>query len=257
MIINAQRDFDGLRLLIVGATSGTGAPAFILVASRSAHAIGVRRNKTVGHRIVDELRAAGLSAEFHQTDISDMDAVANLFAKIGQTHGEIDGAINNNAAMSQDPMPIDATPLDLFDRLFDINVRGTWNCLGHEMRMMRGKGGNIVNMASISGFRGFQGLSAYCASKHAVIGMTKSAALDGAQSGIRVNCVCSGTTKTPMMEKQMATRPGGLEASIGRIPMGKVSAPDEQARVALWLLSDEASFVTGESVTVDGGITVR
>lgn len=121
---------------------------------------------------------------------------------------------------------------------------------------MRARGGGaIVNVASIAGLRAYPGPSLYCAAKHAVIGMTKAAALDAAEDGIRVNCLCPGTTATAMITRQMETRPGGLDGTIARIPLGRASAPEEQA-AAIWLLSAQSSFVTGETLVVDGGRTL-
>ena len=197
-----------------------------------------------------------LGMRFITTDIADPAQVEQLFATITSDGVEIDGAVNN-AAVTQAALPIDQMPLEEFDRLTTINLRGTWLCLGNEIRLMRGRGGSIVNVASIAGKRGFAGLSGYCATKHGVIGMTRSAALDGSADNIRVNALLPGTTRTEMMEEQMRTRVGGLESTLARIPLGRVAEPAEQARAALWLLSDESSFVTGECLTVDGGTTAK
>jgi len=124
-------------------------------------------------------------------------------------------------------------------------------------RMKRHRRGAIVNTSSIAGVRGFPGLAAYTASKHAIVGLTRSAALDAADWNIRVNCLCPGTTRTPMMERQMLTRPNGEQGTLARIPLKRIATPAEQANAAAWLLSDSASFVTGEELVVDGGITVR
>ena len=122
---------------------------------------------------------------------------------------------------------------------------------------MRPNGGSIVNVSSIAGKIGFAGLSVYCATKHAVIGITRAAALDGAPNDIRINALLPGTTGTEMMAEQMRTRPGGLDSTLARIPLGRISTPTEQANAALWLLSDDSSFVTGECLTVDGGTTAK
>lgn len=136
-------------------------------------------------------------------------------------------------------MPIDEVDPDSFDRLMTVNARAVWLAMHYEIGMMRKRrGGAIVIVASIAGLRGYAGLSLYCAAKHAVIGMTKAAALDAAADGIRVNCICPGTTMTQMMTRQMASRAGGYEGTIARIPLGRASVPDEQAAAALWLLSD-------------------
>jgi len=146
----------------------------------------------------------------------------------------------------------------VFDQIMAINVKGTWRCMQAEIATMKTRGrGAIVNTSSIAGIRGIPGLAAYSASKHAILGLTRCAALDTAAWGIRVNGLCPGTTRTPMMERQMRTRPNGEQATLARIPLQRVATPEEQANAAAWLLSDKASFVTGEELTVDGGGTIR
>lgn len=242
---------SGRTILVVGATAGIGAAICRLAAAAGASVIAVGRNRAGGDRLASEIRAT-----FIQSDISRSEDVDRLFDRILKTGAQLDGAVNN-AAVTQAAVPIDQMHVEDFDRLVSVNLRGTWLCVAAEMRLMRGGGGAIVNVASIAGKRGFAGLSGYCATKHGVIGITRSAALDGASSGIRVNAVLPGTTRTEMMEEQMRSRPGGLEGTIARIPVGRISNPEEQARAALWLLSDESSFVTGECLTVDGGTTAK
>lgn len=241
----------GRVILVVGSTAGVGAEVYRLALEAGAQVVGVGRNGAVGRDM-----AARLGGAFIEADISRADEVERLFASLAQQNIVIDGAVNN-AATTQAAMAIDDTPLEELDRLLAVNLRGIWLCVAREVRTMRGKGGSIVNVASIAGKRGFAGLSCYCATKHAVIGLTRAAALDGARSGIRVNALLPGTTGTQMMEEQMRTRPGGLAGTVERIPLGRVADPAEQARAALWLLSEESSFVTGECLTVDGGTTAR
>lgn len=241
----------GKTILVVGATAGIGAEIWRLAAAAGASVIGAGRNRAAGERIV-----SSVDGEFIQADVSRIEDVDELFDVLRQRGRPLDGAVNN-AAVTQVAEPIDQMRAEDFDRLVSINLRGAWLCVAREMRMMRERGGAIVNVASIAGKRGFPGLSAYCATKHGVIGITRSAALDGASSGIRVNALLPGTTRTEMMEEQMRTRPGGLEGTIARIPLGRISNSSEQARAALWLLSDESSFVTGECLTVDGGTTTK
>lgn len=247
-------DLSGKRILIIGATSGIGEAIWRQVSSLGGFGIGVGRSLDVGSAISEEIQDSGGEAEFIQADISDENQVTNLFAKLSDK--PLHGAVNN-AAMTQDAEQIENTSLDVFDSLFAINVRGIWNCVGHEIAMMRGSGGSIVNIASIAGIRGFMGLSVYTASKHAVIGITRSAALDGASDNIRVNSISPGATMTPMIEQQVKTRPGGFEAVIADIPLNRPSSPDEQAKGAIWLLSDNSSFVTGANLVADGGTTVN
>lgn len=238
-------------ILVVGATAGIGAQIYRQCALAGANVIGVGRNRVAGEALV-----ANAGGRFVQADIGNAEEVAKLFDDLAARGVGIDGAVNN-AAVTQAAIPIDETPLDEFDRLVSINLRGLWLCLANEVRVMRPNGGSIVNVSSIAGKIGFAGLSVYCATKHAVIGITRAAALDGAPNDIRINALLPGTTGTEMMAEQMRTRPGGLDSTLARIPLGRISTPTEQANAALWLLSDDSSFVTGECLTVDGGTTAK
>lgn len=241
----------GKTILVIGATAGIGAEICRRAVEAGASVVGIGRNIAAGERLSSQL---GL--RFIAADIAEASHVERLFRIIRDEQVQLAGAVNN-AAVTQSAVPIDEMTIEDFDRLTAINLRGTWMCLSHEIRLMRGHGGSIVNVASIAGKRGFAGLSGYCATKHGVIGMTRSAALDGASDNIRVNALLPGTTMTEMMEEQMRTRVGGLDGTLARIPLGRVAEPLEQANAALWLLSDESSFVTGECLTVDGGTTTK
>ena len=248
-------NLSGKRILITGASSGIGAAAMALFAKEGACVIGAARRQAEGQAIAETILQAGGDAHFYSTDLSDEASIETLFKTISDQHGPIDGAMNN-ASSEQEFLPIHETPIDVYDNLFAINVRSVFLCLQHEIRAMRERGGAIVNIASIAGVRGYPGLSVYTASKHSVIGMTKSAALDAAPFNIRVNALAPGTTRTEMFNRQMATRPGGEEATIAAIPLKRTATPHEQAETALWLLSDQSSFVTGETIICDGGRTI-
>lgn len=241
---------EGKTILINGCTSGIGAEAFRLAARRGATVIGTGRRREQGEALASEC-----SARFVALDLTNDGDLEALFAGLAEEGIRLDGAINN-AAITQDAVPIDQMDPDLFDRLMTINVRATFRCLQLEMAAMRANGGSIVNVSSIAGKRGYPGLAAYTASKHAVIGLTRSAALDCAADKVRINAVLPGTTRTEMFEQQMLTRPGGESATVAAIPIGRTATPTEIAESILWLLSDAASFVTGECVTVDGGRTI-
>jgi NAD(P)-dependent dehydrogenase (short-subunit alcohol dehydrogenase family) len=145
-----------------------------------------------------------------------------------------------------------------FDRVMNVNVRGTWLCMRHELRMMRAQGaGAVVNTASIAGVVGFPMSSAYTASKHAIVGMTKSASLDFAPMGIRVNCLCPGGTTTEMSERWTTRVPGGEAALAQGVPMKRFGKADEQAEAAVFMLSDAASYMSGSIMVVDGGTTAN
>ncbi len=242
---------EGRTILIVGSTGGIGEATYRLCRQLGADVIGTGRRQAEGERIA---REAG--GRFEPLDVTDDAAVRALFVQLAATGTGIDGAVNN-AAMTQDAAPLDQLELTLFDQLFAVNVRAMFDCLRHEMAAMRGRGGSIVNVASIAGKRGYPGLALYTASKHAVIGLTRSAALDGGADAIRVNAVLPGTTRTDMFEQQMKTREGGEAGTVAGIALRRTADPGEQARAIAWLLSDQSSFVTGEALTVDGGKTAQ
>ncbi|MDR7101663.1 SDR family oxidoreductase [Croceicoccus sp. BE223] len=240
----------GKTILVNGCTSGIGAATFRLAAGLGAEVIGTGRRREEGEALAHET-----GGTFVCLDLTDDPALKNMFDRLRDGGVTLHGAVNN-AAMTQAALPINAIDGELFDRLMAINLRATFRCLQLEMTAMRGQGGSIVNVASIAGKRGFKGLAAYTASKHAVIGLTRSAALDGAADNVRVNAVLPGTTRTGMFDEQMRTRPGGEAATVAAIPLGRTARPEEIAQAIVWLLSDASGFVTGECITADGGRTV-
>ena len=245
--------FSSKTILVTGASTGIGKSVACLLAKQGAQVILTARREAEGEAAAKE---AGHDAVFLPCDLADPDSVDRLFAAIESRFGGLDGAVNN-AGRTQDAVSLQQTPVESYDEIMNVNVRGLWLSLRHEMQMLERRGaGAIVNVASIAGLRGFPGLSLYCSSKHAVIGMTKSAALDAARFNVRVNCLCPGTTRTEMMELQMQTRPGGEALTVAGIPLGRASDPEEQAAAAVWLLGAESSFVTGQCLVVDGGRTI-
>jgi NAD(P)-dependent dehydrogenase (short-subunit alcohol dehydrogenase family) len=247
---------DNKIVVVIGATSGIGRAAVGLFVKEGARLIAVGRRGSRGAEIEREGKELGGDVRFVQADIADSKSLDNLFGIIRNEYPRLDGAFNN-AGIQPMPMLLQDTPDEVFDHVFGVNARGTFQCLRHELKIMTAqKSGAIVNTSSIAGIRGFMTNGVYTASKHAVIGLTKVAAIESAALGVRVNCVLPGGTKSEMMEELMTRRAGGLEATIAGIPMKRTGKPSEPAAAAAWLLSDMASYITGAIVAVDGGKTI-
>ena len=246
---------DGKIALITGCGSGIGRATALKFAREGALVTCADIDPKSGETTVAMVRDAGGKAEFIQTDVSDANQVQTLIGKIVTAHGRLDCAFNN-AGIEGDVIEAHESSERNFDRLMAINVKGVWLCLKYEIRqMLKQGGGAIVNTASVAGLSGFPALSLYVASKHAVVGLTKSAALECAQGGVRINAVCPGPVDTPMME-----RIGSNEGRPGRkdfeafVPMRRYAEPREIAQTVTWLCSSEASYVTGVAMPVDGGM---
>ncbi len=253
--MNPTYDFEGQVALVTGASSGMG-----LATVRAFAASGAR--VTLADINADALRAAtdAMAAAGHQVlgvacDVSDEDAVAALVERTVATFGRLDMAFNNAGIMIP---PSDAAdePADRFDRVNAINLRGVWACMKHELRQMREQGsGAIVNCSSLGGLIGLPGRASYHAAKHGVLGLTKSAALEYAPRGVRINAVCPGTIDTPMVANMLAKGELDLAEAVRAQPIGRLGTADEIAAAVLWLCSPGASFVIGVALPVDGGYT--
>ena len=251
-----MNDFSGRVVLVTGASSGIGRAAALQLGGRGAHVVAAARRSVEGQDAIDRIVAAGGSGEYVALDLADAGSVEALFSEIMSRHGRLDGAFNN-AGVEVDAAALPDMPLAAFDEVFGTNVRGTWLCLGHEMRIMRAQGhGAIVSTSSIAGIVGFANRSIYSASKHAIVGMTKSAGIEFPAQGVRVNCLLPGATRSAMSQRWADRMEGGETAMSAAIPMKRLGTPDEQASVAVFLLSDAAAYMTGASVVVDGGLSV-
>jgi NAD(P)-dependent dehydrogenase (short-subunit alcohol dehydrogenase family) len=212
----------------------------------------------------DALQSAtdGLAAGGHQAlgvvcDVTDEDQVAALLERTVAAYGRLDMAFNNAGVMIP---PSDAAeePADSFDRVNAINLRGVWACMKYELRQMREQGsGAIVNCSSLGGLVGLPGRASYHASKHGVLGLTKSAALEYAPRGVRINAVCPGTIDTPMVAEMLAKGELDMAEALRNQPIGRLGTADEIAAAVLWLCSPGASFVVGVALPIDGGYTAR
>jgi NAD(P)-dependent dehydrogenase (short-subunit alcohol dehydrogenase family) len=205
----------------------------------------------------DELTAAGHQALGVACDVADEAQVAALVTRTVESFGRLDMAFNNAGIMIP---PSDAAdePAERFERVTAINLRGVWSCMKHELRQMRDQGGGaIVNCSSLGGLVGLPGRASYHATKHGVLGLTKSAALEYAPRGIRINAVCPGTIETPMVADMIATGELSVDDAIAGQPIGRLGRGDEIAAAVLWLCSPGASLVVGVALPVDGGYTAR
>jgi NAD(P)-dependent dehydrogenase (short-subunit alcohol dehydrogenase family) len=248
------RLLEGRAVLVVGASSGIGADAARVLARHGASVMLVARTEGPLREVADELAAAGHDVAFAIADVSVGTDMARAVDATVERFGRLDGALNN-AALTQAGLLDEVSESD-FDRIMAVNVKGTWLCLREELRVMRAAGaGSIVNVSSVSGTRGGSGLGAYNATKHAVIGLTRTAAHDNGPAGIRVNALAPGPTETPMLVKTREAIPGGVEARIAATPLRKAGTGTEVGEAAAWLLSDLASHISGVVLPVDGGFS--
>lgn len=204
-----------------------------------------------------ELVSAGYKALSRRCDVSDTRAVEETVDWIAATLGRLDAALNN-AGIQTPQRPMAEITDDEFDRTVAVDLKGVWNCMRYEIRqMLRQGGGTIVNTSSQGGVTGFPGQAAYIACKHAVIGLTRTAALDYASRNIRINAICPGVIRTPMAEELMRRNPLLEKELVRDIPAGRLGSPEEIANAVLWLSSPQASFIDGHALLVDGGFSIH
>ena len=241
-------------VLITGALTGIGRATANAFAQEGARLVVAGRHEDVGKTLVSELQGRGAEAEFIRVDVRHDDEVRDLIDRTVARFGRLDIAVNN-AGTEGKPGPVTDQTADSYAATFDTNVLGTLLSMKHELRVMQAQGrGSIVNISSTYGHEGARGASVYAGSKHAVEGMTKSAALEAASFGARVNAVAPGPTETGMLNRFTGTpeRKAGLAAGV---PLGRVGDPDEVARAIVFISSEKASFITGQVLTADGGKT--
>src|SRR5256885_16423972 len=245
-------DLSGKTALITGALTGIGRATALAFAQEGSRVVVSGRHDDAGQALVTELRALGAEAEFVRADVRREDDVRNLVDKTVARFGRLDVAVNNAGTEGQ-PGPLTEQSAETYAATFDTNVLGTVLSLKHEMRVMLAQGhGSIVNLSSVLGQTAAPGASVYSASKHAVEGLTKSAALEAAASGVRVNAVAPGPVDTEMLSRFTGTadRKAGLVAGV---PLKRMGRPEEIAQTIVFLASDKAPFLTGQVVGVDGG----
>lgn len=251
---------EGKVAIITGAASGIGRATALQFAREGARVVVSDVEEEGGAETVGLIEAAGGEAVFVAADVSDGEQVAALVRATVETYGRLDAAFNNAGTEGVMTEMVEY-PDDAWDRVMAINLKGVWQCMRHQIpAMLEAGGGSIVNCASVAGVVGFGTASAYAASKHGVLGLTKVAALEYSARGVRVNAVCPGVIETPMVMQR------GLHAGEDRTvydslvdlhPIGRLGRAEEIADAVVWLSSDGASFVTGHPLVVDGGFVAR
>src|SRR5256714_405718 len=243
-------------VLITGALTGIGRATALAFAREGTHIVVSGRHDDAGNALATELRTLGVEAEYLRADVRDEDDIRSLVDKTVSRFGRLDVAVNN-AGTEGKPGPVTEQSAESYAAVFDTNVLGTLLSMKHELRVMLPQGsGSIVNVSSTYGHTGAAGASIYAASKHAVEGLTKSAALEAAASGVRVNMVAPGPIETGMLNRFTGTeeRKARLASTV---PLKRLGRPEEIAQTIAFLSSDKASFITGASYLVDGGKTAQ
>jgi NAD(P)-dependent dehydrogenase (short-subunit alcohol dehydrogenase family) len=252
-----MKEFDGKVALVTGGGSGIGRGTALAFAREGAKVVIADRNVQRGEEIVSMIRDAGGTASFRRTDVSVAAEVEALVDYTMATYGRLDLAFNN-AGIEGDVKPLVDQAEANFDAVMNINVKGVWLSMKHEIpRMLEQGGGAIVNSSSVAGVIGFPGIGIYAASKHAVIGLTKTAALEYSAQGIRINAVNPAAIDTEMIDRLADGMNIKKDDLTTFHPIGRLGRVEEVAEAVLWLCSERASFVTGHSLTVDGGFTAR
>jgi len=241
--------------LVTGASSGIGRASALTFAREGAKVIVSSRSREGCENTVQMIESAGGEATFVQADLRKPEEVEALIDSVIKIYGKLDCAFNNGGVMGDKGIATTEYPEDLWDLLIDTNLKGTWLCMKYEIpHMLKNNGGSIVNMSSVVGLVGIPGWAAYVATKHGIVGLTKSVALEYAKANIRVNVVCPGTIRTPMLDRIISGEDHQFEAMVSAAhPMGRIGAPEEVAEAALWLCSDATSFITGHTLVMDGG----
>jgi NAD(P)-dependent dehydrogenase (short-subunit alcohol dehydrogenase family) len=242
--------------LITGGNAGIGRAAALKFAKHGAKVVVSGRREKEGHDVIAEIKALGGEAIFAKTDVSKESDVKVMIAQTLATFGWLDFAFNN-AGVKQALTPLPDQTEETYDQIMNVNVKGVWLSLKHEIpAMLKTDGGAIVNNSSVAGLIGFAMAPVYVASKHAVIGLTKSVALEYAKQNIRINAVAPGPIETRMF-RDFATAPEVRQMLESAQPMGRIGQPQEIASTVVWLCSDGASFVNGQTFAIDGGYTAQ
>ncbi len=241
---------EGRTALVTGGANGVGRAIGKRLAHEGAHVIATDIDAAAGHAVRDEVVAAGGTADFIRADLAEEPDIERLFAHIVDLGRPLDVAVNNAAIDLETGSQSGRWDAATMERVWRVNVMGAFHCMRHELEMMMGQGrGAIVNISSLAGLVGVLGKPAYTASKHALIGLTRAAAIQYGPSGIRVNAVCPSAIRTDMLEIQ------GLDeaALIANHPLRRIAEPEDIADAALWLCSDQSRHITGHPLVIDAG----
>jgi NAD(P)-dependent dehydrogenase (short-subunit alcohol dehydrogenase family) len=248
--------FERKSVIVTGGGSGIGRAAVLAFATEGARLVIADVNEAGGEETARKVRESRGEAVFVRTDVSRASDCAAMVERAMTLYGRLDVAFNN-AGINVHPAPIADVPEEEWARILAVNLTGVFLCMRNEIpAMKRGGGGAIVNTASVGGVIGTAGVTPYCATKHGVVGLTKSAALDHIGDGIRINAVCPGATRTEMLAEWFKD-PAVERRALAHTPIGRTASPEEIARAVLFLASDEASFMVGHALVADGGLTAQ
>jgi NAD(P)-dependent dehydrogenase (short-subunit alcohol dehydrogenase family) len=250
-----ETTFKNKVALVTGGASGIGRATALAFAKKGAKVAVVDWKEN--DEMVDLIKELGSEAIFIKCDVSKTDDVKAMVAQTITAFGRLDYAFNNAGIEGASATTQDCSE-ENWDKTIGVNLKGVWLCMKYEIPEMLKQGkGAIVNCASVAGLVGFAGLPAYVASKHGIVGLTKTTALECATQGIRVNVICPGVIQTPMIDRLTGKTKDGIERFKGFEPIGRFGLPEEIAHAVVWMCSDEASFVTGHVMAVDGGFTAQ
>jgi NAD(P)-dependent dehydrogenase (short-subunit alcohol dehydrogenase family) len=250
-------EVEGKTAIVTGASTGIGRATALALAREGAAVVVADVDAVRGPDVAREIEHKGGRAVFVRTDVSDDAQVKAMVDEAVAAFGGLDLAFNN-AGIEGTPAPTHECTVENWQRTLGVNLTGVWLCMRHEIPAMVDRGGGaIVNCSSVAGLVGFASIPAYTASKHGVLGLTRTAALEYAANGIRVNAVCPGIIDTEMVDRFTGRQPEAEAALLATEPVGRIGHPDEIADAVVWLCSPRASFVTGAAIPVDGGFVAR